>query len=128
MIVLDTHAWVWWAADRNKLSAAARAAIEGDARRGVSAISLWEVAMLASNGKLLLDRDPADWLHAAAALDGVEIVALRPDIAVRSTRLGRAFHGDPADRLIVATAIAESAKLVTKDAQIRACSGVDTVW
>lgn len=128
MIVLDTHAWVWWAADKKKLSGAARAAIEADSRRGVSAISLWEVAMLASSGKLLIDRDPIEWLNAATALEGVEIVALRPDIAVRSTRLGRAFHGDRADRLIVATAIAESAKLVTKDAQIRSYSGVDAVW
>jgi PIN domain nuclease of toxin-antitoxin system len=128
VIVLDTHAWVWWAADKAKLSAAARNAIEGDPRRAVPAISVWEVATLASNGKLQLDRDPQDWLDAALALEGVELVPLRADIAVRSTRLGRTFHGDPADRMIVATAIAENARLVTKDARIRAYSAVDSVW
>lgn len=128
MIVLDTHVWVWWAADKEKVSKPARAAIEEEDRRGVSAISLWEVATLVSKGRLLLDRDPKEWLESAIALEGFEVVPLRPSIAVRSTQLGRTFQGDPADRLVVATAIAEGARLVTKDAQIRAYPGVVSVW
>lgn len=128
MIVLDTHAWVWWVADAAKLSAAARKAIEGDPRRAISSISLWEVATLVSKGRLLLDRDAREWLEAASSVDGMEVVPLRPAIAVRSTQLGRVFHDDPADRLIVATAMTESARLVTKDARIRAYPGVVSVW
>jgi PIN domain nuclease of toxin-antitoxin system len=128
MIVLDTHAWVWWAADAARLSGAAKKAIEADPRRAISAISLWEVATLVSKGRLLLDRDPREWLEAASTLDGLEVIPLRPAIAVRSTQLGRAFHDDPADRLIVATAMAEGARLVTKDARIRAYAGVTSIW
>ena len=128
MILLDTHAWVWWAADRAKLSAAARAAIAAEDERGISGISLWEVATLAANGKLILDRDLKDWIEGALASAQVRVVPIRADIAVRSTRLGHAFHGDPADRLIVATAISEAARLVTKDAKIRSYAGVESVW
>lgn len=126
--MLDTHAWIWWAADRAKLSVAARKAIEDDPRRGVAAISLWEVSTLAANGKLLLDRETRDWLHDASSLPGIELLPIRPDVAVRSTRLGRTFQGDPADRLIVATAMSEGARLVTKDARIRDYPAVETIW
>jgi PIN domain nuclease of toxin-antitoxin system len=128
VIVLDTHAWVWWVADRPRLSRKARAAIEGDGRLAISGISLWEVATLVSKGRLRLDRDPTDWLTQASALPGLEVVPIRPPIAVLSTQLGRAFPGDPADRLVVATAILEAAPLVTKDERILGYQGVRAIW
>jgi PIN domain nuclease of toxin-antitoxin system len=128
VIVLDTHAWVWWAADRARLSRRARSAIESERRLAVSDVSLWEVAMLVAKGRLRLDRSPTDWLEHAASLDRLEVVPIRPGIAVRSTQLGHAFQGDPADRLIVATALVEGASLVTKDDRIRTAAAVTTVW
>jgi PIN domain nuclease of toxin-antitoxin system len=106
----------------------ARSAIEAERRLAVSDVSFWEVGMLVAKGRLRLDRSATDWLEHAAAIDRLEVVAMRPGIAVRSTQLGHAFQGDPADRLIVATAIVEGACLVTKDDRIRASSAVTTIW
>jgi PIN domain nuclease of toxin-antitoxin system len=128
VIVLDTHAFVWWAAGSNKLSATARRAIDASARRGVPAICLWEIAMLTQRRRLVLDRDVMDWLSDALSLDGVELLPLTADIAVRSTRLGRGVPADPADQLIVATAMVHGAPLVTRDERIRGFGGVTAIW
>ena len=69
-----------------------------------------------------------DWLSDALDLDGVELLPLTPDIAVRSTGLGRGAPADPADRLIVATALVHGAPLVTRDERIHGFGGVTTVW
>jgi len=128
VIVLDTHAFVWWAAKSSKLSAVARRSVDASARRGIPAISLWEIAMLAERRRLVLDRDVQDWLSDALALDGVELLPLTTDIAVRSTRLGRGAPADPADQIIVATALVHGAPLVTRDERIRGFGGVTTLW
>lgn len=128
MTILDTHAWIWWAADKAQLSRKARSAIENDRRLGICDISLWEVAMLVAKGRLRIDRDVREWIEQASSLPGIEIIPIRPAIAVRSTQLGREFQGDPADRLIVATAMTETARVVTKDDRIRAYPAVTAVW
>jgi PIN domain nuclease of toxin-antitoxin system len=128
VIVLDTHAFVWWAAGSNKLSAVAQRSIDASARRGLPAICLWESAMLTQRRRLVLDRDLMDWLSDALALDGVELLPLTTDIAVRSTRLGRGTISDPADRMIVATALVHGAPLVTRDERIRGFGGVTSIW
>ncbi|RME67861.1 MAG: type II toxin-antitoxin system VapC family toxin [Verrucomicrobia bacterium] len=112
--VLDTHAWVWSAA--------------GDARAGqlrafrgravVSAISVWEVAMLAAKGRLQLKPDVDVWIRSNLA-DPVAMEPLSADIAIESCRLPD-FHGDPADRIIVATAGVLGIPLITADARIQA--------
>ncbi len=127
MVVLDTHAFVWWVAKPTHLAAGARRAIAASSRRGVAAISLWEVAMLVERGRLKLDRDVGDWLSDAVAEEGVEVLELSPEIAVRSTRLARSFHGDPADQLIVATAMVHGCPLVTRDERIARFAGVRTI-
>jgi PIN domain nuclease of toxin-antitoxin system len=83
LILLDTHVWVWWAAEPKKLSARARKAVESIDEIGVSAISPWEVAMLVSKGRLELDRDVLLWIRQALALPKVSLVPLSPEIAVR---------------------------------------------
>ncbi len=129
MIVLDTHVWVWWAAEvPRRVSARARRAIAESPAVGVSAISTWEVAMLVAKGRLDLDRDVLVWIRQALALPRVTLVPLTPEIAVRSTRLGDAFPGDPADRILVATARELGAVLVTKDGALRKTGGVRTIW
>jgi PIN domain nuclease of toxin-antitoxin system len=128
VIVLDTHAWLRWVSDPSSLGRVAAREIRRAERVGVSAISCLEVAAAAAKGRISLDRGPLDWLEQALALPGVELLALTPRIAVKATQLGRNFPGDPAGRVIVATAILESGVLVTRDARIRSYPAVTTVW
>jgi PIN domain nuclease of toxin-antitoxin system len=126
--VLDTHAWLWWVSADAKLSRAADKAIRSTKAIGICAISCLEVATAVAKGRVLLDRDPLEWMQQALSLERVELLAISPAIAVKATQLGRGFHGDPADRLIVATTILEAATLVTKDERIRGYPAVTTVW
>jgi PIN domain nuclease of toxin-antitoxin system len=128
MIVLDTHAWIWWATEDRQLSPPARRRIDASGTLGICSISLWEVAMLVERGRLELDRDVLEWIDEACALPKVEVIDLTPEIAVRSTRLGSQFHRDPADQLIVASALERRAALVTRDERIRSFGGVESVW
>jgi PIN domain nuclease of toxin-antitoxin system len=127
VIVLDTHAWIWWASAPGKLGRRGRAAIEAADRIGIPAVCCFEVAAAAAKGRIAFDRAPLDWLEQALALPRAELVPLTPAIAVKAVQLG-AFHGDPADRLIVATALVETAAIVTKDRNIRAYDAVASVW
>jgi PIN domain nuclease of toxin-antitoxin system len=98
-----------------------RRRIETCAREGVllvPAICVWEVGMLEAKGRITFDQDCADWVKDALSAPGIQLVPLEPAIAVASTRLPGDFHGDPADRMIVATARANACPLVTADAAI----------
>jgi PIN domain nuclease of toxin-antitoxin system len=110
--VLDTHAWIWISAGAPE--AAAAATFRG--RCIVSAISVWEVSMLAEKGRLELAPDLDVWISTNLAAP-VELEPISPAICIASCRLPE-FHGDPADRLIVATAITLGLPLVTADKKI----------
>jgi PIN domain nuclease of toxin-antitoxin system len=84
----------------------------------VSAISLWEVAMLESRGRVTLGWPIADWLETALRSAGAQLLPLEPAIAVSSTRLPGTPHGDPADLILMASARTTGAPLVTCDARI----------
>ena len=84
----------------------------------VSAISAWEIGMLEAKGRLRFDMPCEDWIEQGFHLPGMSLVPLTPSICVRSSRLPGVFHGDPADRLIVATAREIGAVLLTRDDQI----------
>ncbi|HEX9603678.1 MAG TPA: type II toxin-antitoxin system VapC family toxin [Myxococcales bacterium] len=126
--MLDTHAWIWWVADPARLSSAAKRAIEKARVRGVCAISVWELAVLIERGRLVLDREVTDWVRDALALPGVELLPLTPEIALAAGGAVLELHGDPADRMIAATALAHRARLVTKDERLRVVRTLDTVW
>jgi len=128
LIVLDTHAWIWWVADPARLSTAARKAIEKERVRGICAISVWELAVLIQRGRLVLDRDVADWVRDALAVPGVEVLPLTPEIALAAGGPALDLHGDPADRMIAATTLVHRARLVTKDERLRAVQALDTLW
>ena len=127
MIVLDTHVWVWWVNGDDRLTETQRAAVEQADDLGVSAISCWEVAKLVELGRLAFDRPVLDWLRAALAYPGVRLLPLSPEVAVGSTTLPGAFHRDPADQIIVATARAHGCRVVTSDRKVLAYAHVETV-
>ncbi len=121
MIVLDTHVLIWALHGDTQLGAGAREIIDREGGLGealVSAITPWEIAMLVEKGRLALGRDAASWFEAALSLPGLVLAPLLPAIAVDSVRLPGAFHADPADRLIIATARHTGAVLLTADRAI----------
>lgn len=129
MIVLDTHAWLWWLADPDRLSEKARETIGRAPEIAISTVSIWELATLVRRGRLELDRPVGDWV--ARALSDARSKALPPnaEIALGAAELDeRSFPGDPADRLIFASAQALKAPLVTRDAAMRAFDASTTVW
>ena len=128
--LLDTHAWMWWVNEDSRLSRRARAAIEVAQSQDdlwLSLISLWEVAKKVEKGQLVLDRPLDQWLDDATALPGLHLWDLTRPILIQSCQLPQAFHGDPADQMIVATARNYGAILVTIDKRICAYSHVRTL-
>ena len=128
MIVLDTHAWIWWVAGSDKLSRRATRAIAEADVVGTCSISCWELAMLVTRGRLELDRDLLPWVRQALALPRAKLLDVSPEIGIRAGTLDRGFHGDPADRLIVATSLERRAPLITRDERIRSSAGLQTIW
>jgi PIN domain nuclease of toxin-antitoxin system len=128
VIVLDTAAWIWRASDPDRLSVGARRALDAAERVLVSAISVWEVAMLVARRRIALDRPVEQWVDAALALPDIQLAPLVPAIAIRSTQLPGPFHPDPADRIIVATALAHGVSVVTPDDRIRSYPHVQSTW
>lgn len=106
---------------------ALREAVAGDGVY-VSAISAWEVALLVQRGRLELTMDADDWIAASSALPFFHFVPVEARVAAAAARLPGAFHADPADRIIVATARSLGATLLTKDDRIRAYSEARTLW
>lgn len=129
MIVLDTHAWLWWVAEPDRLSEPAARAIEGADRIRLSTFSAWELAMLVVDGRISLDRDLRTWIGQALARERVESVPPSTEIAITAALLDRrSFPGDPVDRIIYATALASSSRLVTADRALRAFDPHRAVW
>lgn len=131
MIVLDTHAWVWWVSGLEPLSPKARrligAAVE---QRAVylSSMSVWEVAQLVDRGRLELTMDVATWVARSEALPFVHFIPVDNAIALKAVQLPGRLHPDPADRLIIATALILGFPLVTRDEKIARYPHVRTIW
>lgn len=122
-LLLDTHVWLWLMSREGNMKPSAIRAIAEAAYHGlvlVSAISAWEVAMLVAKGRIRLSKDCLSWVNEALRAPGLALIPLTPEIAVESSRLPGAFHGDPADRILVATARREGAILLTRDEKILA--------
>lgn len=131
MIVLDTHVLVWWVAAAPALSARARRAIQSAARHRpviASAISVFEIATAVRRGRLKLSASLDQWLNDLRTLPELHLEPVSADIAQIAGAFEEAMPGDPADRIIVATAITLQAKLVTADERLRQSRHVETVW
>src|SRR5438874_8173776 len=118
-LLLDTHVWIWIVdgiegkLSRSCIESVRMAAAEN--RLLVSAISVWEVAMLEAKRRISLLMDCREWVHRALTQRGVELAEIAPEIAIDSANLPDNFHADPSDRILVATARHRNATLVTAD-------------
>ena len=129
MIALDTHVWVWWTVDPERLSESQRQEIEEHEEDliGVSAMSCWEVAKLYEYGRLELSVSLREWFRLALGYPGISIIPLTPEVAIESTSLPDGFHRDPSDQIIVATARVHECPLVTSDRKIVNYPHVQTI-
>jgi len=121
-VLLDTHIWVWWLTPGSPLARSERKALDVAAERRevcLAAISLWEAQMLYRKRRLELPLPFSDWLARAADSRFVSVIPLDVETVLALDSLPRSFHGDPADRLIVATARAHALPLATRDTRIR---------
>ena len=132
LILLDTHTWIWWLAEPQKLSKRASEAIqkaERESQVGIAAISCWGVSMLVARGRIGFAMDVETWIEKALSLPSVRFLDLTPKIAVLSTRLpdGKT-PANPADRILIATAQIHACPLVTKDLEIQNYPHVASLW
>jgi PIN domain nuclease of toxin-antitoxin system len=132
MMVLDTHALVWWVSTPSEIPGKARrlldSAVKANESVVVSSISVWEIAMLVERGRLELRLPVEDWIARVEALPFVQFIPVDNRIAARAVGLEDFPHRDPADRMIVATALGLGATLVTADTRLRGYHGVKSVW
>ncbi len=131
LILLDTHIWIWLVNGDRRVSSSKflnlinRMAESSGIR--VSVISVWEVGMLESKGKISLPYSCLEWVQRALRSPGISLVPLTPEIAIESSRLPGTFHGDSADRILIATARDLGASLVTEDGYILAYSRENSI-
>lgn len=122
VLLLDTHVWVWLInGDEELKSSRAVPLIEDAGKRDavkVSIMSVWEVGMLVAGERLDLRMDVYEWVHKALAAPGVSLAPLSREIALESSQLPGSFHGDPVDRILVASARNSNAAIVTRDRRI----------
>jgi PIN domain nuclease of toxin-antitoxin system len=130
MILLDTCALIFDALQPDRLSPAALDAIDDGEAQGPLAcadISLWEIAMLVGKGRLDPGTDSATFCRLALESRGIRVLPITAEIAAESVQI-ELSHGDPADRLIAATARIHRAPLVTVDDRLRASPALRTIW
>ncbi|KAF0221922.1 MAG: PilT domain-containing [Geobacteraceae bacterium] len=131
MLVLDTCALIYDALSPASLSRKAVKAIEKGEEDGLLAcsdISLWEIAMLIGKGRLDPGTDAVTFLRLLHTARQIGVVPITPEIAATSANPSLFGHGDPADRIIAATAIIHKAELVTCDGHLKAVKGLRVIW
>jgi PIN domain nuclease of toxin-antitoxin system len=120
LLLLDTCAAIWLAEGQPmkapSIAAIERAVADGDVR--VSPVTAWEIGMLCATSRLVVRPSPQDWFARLLERPGVQLAPLTPEVAIEASFLPGKPHGDPADRLLVATARQLGAALVTRDRRI----------
>ena len=132
MIVLDTHVLIWWVDSPQKLSKKVKKAIEEWKSKEsgilVSSISALEICRLVKEGKLELINSADVWLEKIESLPFIKFIPVDNRIAIASVNLPDFYHKDPADRIIIATAMSYGAVLVTSDRRMLTYLPVQTLW
>jgi PIN domain nuclease of toxin-antitoxin system len=117
-VVLDTHVVHWWSAEPSRVSRAAAEVLNEADELAVAAISWFELAWLAKNERIAVTVPIRSWLERLAGQ--LRTIGITPAIVETAVSLPSSFPGDPADRLIYATAIEHGWQLITKDRKLRA--------
>ena len=132
MILLDTHAWIWFINAPEELSLRARTAITKARSAGesihISCISTWEVYMLVAKGRLELAVDPEVWVNRCERISLLQFHPIGNSIARMAVTTCDEMHADPADRMIVATSLYLGASVVTRDKKIKDAGLVKCIW
>jgi PIN domain nuclease of toxin-antitoxin system len=131
MILLDTHALLWLAAEPKRLSRRAASAIRRALRSGgiaIASISLWEIAMLFSQGRIRSRGTIEASIETLLRGTGASLREITPAIAALATQFPADFSADPADRLIAATARDGGLTLITRDGRLRSSPLIRTIW
>lgn len=120
-LLLDTHVWIWSMIGDSRLLKSFQQTFEKASKTHgilVSPMSIWEIGMLVDKKRIEIDMDVLDWVEQALDIPGINLCPITPRIAIQSTKLSGEVHGDPIDRLLIATASEENAVLVTCDHKI----------
>ncbi len=120
-LLLDTHIWIWAMMGSEKLNQHFQESLKQNVKKEnifISAISIWELGMLVERKRVELEMDCLDWVEQAFEHSHLNLIPLTPSIAIQSSRLPENPHGDPADRILMATAHEYHAVLVTHDQKI----------
>jgi PIN domain nuclease of toxin-antitoxin system len=131
MVLLDTHAWVWWLTKPELVPKKATQAIRAAMREyavHISTMSAWEIAMLVARGRLELATDYREFIRQTEKLAFVKFIAPHNTILLNSVEMPGYEGKDPADRIIIATANHLSATLITKDDTMLEYRQVRTTW
>lgn len=127
MILLDTQSFVWLAENNDRLGKAARQIEAESDQVFVSAISLWEIGLLISRNRMKLSRPYRRWLEVATQNGRATIHPVSPDIAFEAGMLPHYPHGDPGDRIVLATAIELNCPVITSDRRMLDYAGAGHV-
>ena len=126
-LLLDTHIWLWSLLDPDRLGDSARRALQSrENELRLSPISVWEALLLSERGRVALNPDPHRWIRKAMSIAPVAEAPLTVDVALASRSVD-IEHQDPADRFIVATAVVRGLTLVTADARLLRCRGIEVL-
>lgn len=125
-VLLDTHVVQWWSAEPDRLSSRASTLLNDATELVVAAITWYELAWLARHERIAVRIPIRSWLEQLAA--GMRTLTITPAIAETAVSLPDSFPGDPADRLIYATAVEHGLTLVSKDDRLRRHSASLAVW
>lgn len=131
MILLDTQTLLWWTHNDAQLSRRAQKIIEEEVKINklyVSAISFWEIALLVKKNRLKFVSDLDIWIETVLSIPVITSVPADHRILVTAVNLPAFTHADPADRIIISTALSLEARIITSDRKIRGYKYVKTVW